>query len=113
MISPKALNLFADVKSETFVEDLQGYLVQRLADEQALIDEFVKTTSENPDSPPVGFKIRPVTIRFHFATKEMRMSILAVGKDFAVCRDENTKRDDKINFNLVVSWRDVSDDNLG
>jgi hypothetical protein len=113
MISPKALQLFADVKSETFVEDLQSYLTQRLADEKALIDEFVKTTSENPENPPVDFKIRPVTVRFQFATKEARMHILAVGKDFAVCQYEDTKRTDKINFNLVVSWRDISDDNLG
>jgi hypothetical protein len=109
MISEASKKDFLDVADETFTQDLQSYLLQRLKDEADQVkvarEELDKAGQE--DVPVVG---RPVVVRFTFASSEGRLVVKAVGKDFALCTNTQTKIDEKINFSQVVRWRDVSDE---
>jgi len=109
MISKESHKDFLDVADETFIQDLHGYLLQRLKDEADQVkvaqDELDKAGKEQ-----VTVIGRPVVIRFTFAVNEGRLVVKAVGKDFALCTNTQTNIDEKINFNQVVRWRDVSDE---
>lgn len=117
MISEKSSTMFHDVSNETFIEDLCGYLKQRLADEADQVASAEKILADENSAAPqtkVHVKPRPVVVRFTFAVNEARMAVVAVGKDFALCLDTRTNREEKINFAQVVRYRDVSDeDNAG
>lgn len=116
MISEKSSTMFHDVSNETFIEDLCGYLKQRLADEADQVASAKKILADENSAAPqtVHVKSRPVVVRFTFVVNEARMEVLAVGKDFALCLDTRTNREEKINFTQVVRYRDVSDeDNAG
>lgn len=111
-ISEEAQKDFFQVSDETFLQDLRGYLQQRLEDERERAKKLEAdlNAEKAEDEPTHVVKARAVVIRFTFAVNEARLEVLDVGSDFGLCKEVKTGKMEKINFLQIVRWRDVSDE---